>query len=120
MTTWTTLLERVGIRWRRPPLSVPQPVAAIFPNERSTGRVPVEYRALYTYLDHRYASAVVLTLAQIESLLGSPLPAPARAERDWWTAVGLQPQPHAAAWTEAGRAATPNLSAATVTFERLL
>ena len=82
-------------------------------------RVPAEYRALYTYLEHRYASVVVLTLEQIEALLGSPLPAPARTDRDWWTGSGVHLQPQSAAWTEAGRTATPKLSARTVTFERL-
>ena len=118
MTDWTTLLEWVGTRWRRP-APVPQPVTEIVPKERSPVRVPAEYRALYTYLEHRYASVVVLTLEQIEALLGSPLPPPARTERDWWTDGGVHLQPHSAAWTEAGRTATPNLSARTVTFERL-
>jgi hypothetical protein len=83
MTDWTTLLEWVGMRWRRPAL-VPPPATPIVPVERTTVHVPPEYRALCTYLEHRYASVVVLTLEQIEALLGSPLPAPARTERDWW------------------------------------
>ena len=118
MTDWTTLLEWVGMRSRRPS-PVPQPATAILPLERTTVRVPPEYRALYTYLEHRYASVVVLTLEQIEALLGSPLPAPARTERDWWSDGAARLQPHSAAWTEARRTATPNLSARTVTFERL-
>jgi hypothetical protein len=117
MTDWTTLLEWVGMRRRRPPL-VPQPATPVVPVEPTTVRVPPEYRPLCTYLERRYASVVVLTLEQIEALLGSPLPAPARTERDWWTGGGVHRQPHAAAWTGAGRTATPNLSARTVTFER--
>jgi hypothetical protein len=112
------LLEWVGMWWRRPAL-VPQAAISIVPVERTTVRVPPEYRALYTYLEQRYASVVVLTLEQIEALLGSPLPAPARTERDWWTGGGVDLQPHSAAWTGAGRTATPNLSARTVTFDRL-
>jgi hypothetical protein len=88
--------------------------------ERASVRVPPEYRALHTYLEHRYASVVVLTFDQIEALLGLPLPAPARTERDWWTGGGVQLHPHSAAWTGTGRTATPNLSARTVTFEQLL
>jgi hypothetical protein len=87
--------------------------------ERTTVRVPPEYRALYTYLERRYASVVVLTFEQIEALLGGALPLPASTERAWWTGNAAQLQPHAAAWTGAGRTATPNLSARTVTFERL-
>jgi hypothetical protein len=86
--------------------------------ERTVSGAP-EYRALYTYLEHRYAAVVVLTFEQIEALLGSPLPARARTEQDWWTGGKAHLPPHSAAWTEAGRTATPNLSARTVTFERL-
>jgi hypothetical protein len=114
----TALLEWIGMRWRRP-APVPQSGTAIFSLERTAVRVPPEYRALYIYLEHRYASVVVLTLEQIEALLGSPLPTAARTERTWWTGGGVDLQPHAAAWTGAGRTATPNLSARTVTFERL-
>ena len=45
---------------------------------QSTPQVPREYRVLYTYLEHRYASVVVLTFDQIEALLGLALPTPAR------------------------------------------
>lgn len=117
MTAWTTLLQWVGLRWPRS-APVPQRVTPIFPMERSTPSVPGgEYLALYTYLENRYASVVVLTFEQIEALLGFALPTPARTERDWWTDVVQTPR-HSAAWTGAGRTATPNLVARTVTFER--
>jgi hypothetical protein len=102
MTDWTTLLEWVGMRWRRP-AAVPQPATAILPVERTTVCVSPEYRARYTYLEHLYASVVVLTLEQIEALLGSLLPAPARTQREWWTGGGVHLEPHSAAWTGAGR-----------------
>ena len=85
--------------------------------EQSTPHVPREYRALYTYLEHRYASVVVLTLEQIEALLGFALPSPARTEREWWTDT-VDTQRHCTAWTGAGRTAAPNLAAGIVTFER--
>jgi hypothetical protein len=85
--------------------------------EHSTPHVPGEYRALYTYLEHRYASVVVLTFEQIEALLGFALPTSARTEREWWTDI-LDAQRHSAAWTGAGRTAAPNLGAGTITFER--
>jgi len=82
-------------------------------------RVPDEYLALYRYLEHRYASNVVLTFAEMESLLGFSLPESARTRADWW-AGELSPQDrHAETWTVAHRRATPNLVARTVTFERL-
>ena len=36
--------------------------------------MPGTYQSLYEYLEHRYANTVVLTFAQIEDLLGFPLP----------------------------------------------
>ena len=86
--------------------------------EEATPHVPREYRALYTYLEHRYASVVVLTFEQIEALLGFVLPAAARTECEWWTNLADTQRP-SAAWTGAGRTAAPNLGAGTITFERL-
>jgi len=116
MTDWTTLLESV---WRRRPRSaaVSQRATRIVPIEHSTPPVPGEYLALYTYLEHRYASVVVLTFEQIEALLGFALPTLARTEGEWWTDI-VDAQRHCAAWTGAGRTAAPNLAAGIVTFER--
>jgi hypothetical protein len=36
--------------------------------------MPGTYTSLYQYLENRYANTVVLTFAQIEDLLGFPLP----------------------------------------------
>ena len=116
MTDWTTLLEPVRTWWRRAPVS--ERPTAVFPIERSTPRVPAEYASLYTYLERRYASIVVLTFEQMEALLGFALPAPARTERDWWTGADVPTHRHSAAWMGAGRTAIPNFSARTVTFER--
>ena len=112
-----TLLESIWRWWCRP-APVSERPAAVVPIARSLPRVPAEYLSLYTYLEHRYASVVVLTFEQIEALLGSALPAAARTERDWWTGAAAHLQRQSAAWTGAGRTATPNLSARTVTFER--
>jgi hypothetical protein len=112
------LLEPVKTWWRRS-AAVSERPTPVFSIERSPPRAPAGYVPLYTYLEHRYASTVVLTFEQIEALLGSPLPASAWTERDWWTGAADQTDRHSAAWTGAGRTATPNLSARTVTFERL-
>ena len=112
-----TLLAWMSTRWRTTP--VPERRISIVPVQRPQPRVPAEYLALYTYLDHRYASTVVLTFEQIEALLGFALPDAARMDRDWWTAAALRMGSHSDAWTIAKRTATPNLSARTVTFERL-
>jgi hypothetical protein len=82
---------------------------------------------LFDYLEDRYAQTVVLTFEQIEDLLGTGLPEPARRDGGWW----LEPQTETTAgttgatiggtraWTLAGRTARPNLQAQTVTFERV-
>ena len=79
-------------------------------------RVRDGYLPLYTYLEHRYASSVVLTFEQMEALLGFTLPAAARQEPGWWTGVERGARE---AWTAAKRTATPNLLARHVRFERL-
>jgi hypothetical protein len=63
---------------------------------------------------------VVLTFAQIEDLLGSALPDPARLQQEWWANAGADrlPSDQARSWTEASRTATPNLVAKIVVFER--
>jgi hypothetical protein len=113
-----TLFEWATSRWRNEtPAPSPQPSIVAAP--RPKPRVPAEYLSLYTYLEHRYASMVVLTFDQMESLLGFALPEPARTERDWWTDKAVPTDRHSDTWTVAHRTATPNLLARTVAFERL-
>jgi hypothetical protein len=112
-----TLLEWAWAWWRRAtPVSEGQ--AAVVP-KAAMPRVAARYVALYTYLEHRYASNVVLTFEQMEALLGFALPAAASTERDWWTSPIGEIDQHSDAWTAARRTATPNLLARTVAFERL-
>ena len=79
-----------------------------------------KYLLLYNYLEHRYANTVVLTFAEIEDLLGFPLPDQARREQEWWTdaRVPVAGQSHTDSWILASRTAIPNLIARTVVFER--
>ena len=86
--------------------------------ERVAPQVSAQYFSLYKYLDHRYASVVVLSFEQIDTLLGFALPVLARTEPGWWTAVDDSPKAHCSAWTGAGRTAVPNLLAGNVAFER--
>ena len=79
-----------------------------------------EYKLLHKYLNNRFADRVVLTFGQIEDILGFSLPVPAWVEREWWgclNALGSATR-QSAAWTLAGRSATVNLAARSVTFER--
>ena len=75
---------------------------------------------LYEYLEHRHANTVVLTFAEVEDLLGFPLPEQARRHREWWTDAdaSMAGAPHSDAWILASRTAVPNLSAQTVVFDR--
>ena len=95
-----------------------RPAADSGPNARGyTG----EYQLLYKYLRDRYANRIVLTFAQIEDLLGFPLPEPARFQCEWWR-VADSAAPRSAqsdSWTLASRTATVNLPAQIVVFERL-
>jgi len=78
------------------------------------------YPFLYKYLHDRYADTVVLTFAQIESLLGFALPDQARLNQQWWTntAATAAGTNYSDSWILASRIATPNLLAQTVAFER--
>jgi hypothetical protein len=84
-----------------------------------TSAVRPEFRLFFKYLRDRHADIVVLTFAQIEDLLDSPLPAEARVQAAWWTARAESTSSYAEAWTAANRTAVPNLLARTVRFERV-
>jgi hypothetical protein len=114
---WTTRIESLAM-WRRRKRPASERPSSIFQIERTVPCVPVEYQSLYTYLEHRHASIVVLTFKEMEALLGFALPATASTEPEWWMGAAVRPHGYSAAWTEAGRTATPNLLARTVTFER--
>src|SRR6266508_3233525 len=95
-----TWLEWLLTRWGRA-TSMPERHAPGITMQRPKPRVPVEYLSLYTYLDDRYASTVVLTFEQMESLLGFALPAPACTERDGWTDTAASTDRHSDRWTGA-------------------
>ena len=90
----------------------------IAPGSPARPRVRDGYLPLYAYLEHRYASSVVLTFEQIESLLGFALPTAARHDTGWWS-VAKNDSRDGDPWTAASRSAMPNLLAGHVTFERL-
>ena len=77
------------------------------------GKVPSKYLSLHKYLANRYADSVVLTFAQLEDLMGCPLPDSARAQQEWWTRTDRDADQSscADAWILAGRTAKPNLLA---------
>ena len=86
----------------------------------SPRKVAGQHAPLYDYLEHRFADVVVLTFGQIEDLLGFVLPDAARTRAEWWTLAvpDGDRSSFSEAWISAGRTASPNLLARTVTFER--
>jgi hypothetical protein len=106
MLDW--LKKRGAARQPRPPE----------PPRRQESAMSGKYLLLYTYLEDRYANTVVLTFAQIEDLIGSTLPEPARLQPAWWTTPDLSRGAPWQAWTLAHRTAVPNLLAQTVVFDR--
>jgi hypothetical protein len=111
-----TLREYATARWAR--AQGPERFR-IAPKPQAMPRVRDGYLPLYAYLEHRYASLVVLTFDEMEALLGFALPEAARVEPDWWTDTAGHGAGGGSAWTAARRTATPNLRARNVAFERL-
>ncbi len=113
MREWLTRRVRRALA-RTPRADTPEPPSPI-------GRaMSGPYVLLHTYLDRRFADTVVLTFTQIEDVIGTALPAPARLQAGWWTdpsdnVVGPH---HSDAWTLARRTAVPNLHACIVSFPR--
>ena len=82
-------------------------------------RVPPTFRALYDFLNGRYADRVVLSFSDIEDLIGGPLPELAYHQEWWSTTADGAPSSQSPTWTEANRSARPNVVARNVTFDRL-
>ena len=79
-----------------------------------------DFRGLHKYLQGRYADTIVMTMGEIEDLIGFNLPDAARVDPTWWAVAGVNgvASPQSLSWTEADRAATPRLQAQVVVFER--
>ena len=81
-------------------------------NERS------KYYPLFSHLQQSSQSELVLSLADIEMLLGAKLPKTARIQRAWWSNRS-QGAVQAAAWMEAGfHVAAVDFAAEQVTFRK--
>ena len=74
-----------------------------------------KYHPLAQYLAAHNDHEVTLSFAEVEALLGAPLPPSAR-KRSWWHLTSAS---HVAAWQRVGwRVKTANLAWRTVTFVR--
>lgn len=74
------------------------------------------YYPLFNHLKCSGANEVILSFAEVEALIGGPLPASARAARAWWSNRDSGAQ--AAAWMQAGYRATVDLAGEQVTFRK--
>jgi hypothetical protein len=61
----------------------------------------MKYDPLRIYLSQKARSRIPMTFQQVESVIGSPLPASARRHRPWW-ANDARGHAHAGAWLGAG------------------
>jgi len=77
------------------------------------------YDPLRRYLAGRSEPVVHLSFAEIERIIGGPLPPSARRHRPWWANERSGSHVHASAWMGAGRrTANVDLNADTVDFAR--
>jgi hypothetical protein len=108
--------ERFGRAAAGPPAAEAVPLPA-----RNVPDDAGRYQPLYVYLRDRYADRVVLSFADIEALLGFPLPETAWTAREWWAGpdapAGASAQ--SGAWTRASRSAAVNVAARNAVFDRL-
>jgi hypothetical protein len=77
------------------------------------------YDPLRKYLAGRSEPVVHLSFAEIERIIGGPLPASARRHRPWWANERSGSHVHASAWMRADRrTANVDLNVGTVDFAR--
>jgi hypothetical protein len=76
-----------------------------------------KYSKLQAYLSASPIGTVVLSLTQVETILGTPLPSSARKYEMWWNNDDPS-HSHCRAWGAAGFDAHPDLGSGRVRFER--
>ena len=81
-------------------------------------KVGSKYYPLFTYLQQAAGKPVILSLAQIEQLLGTSLPGSARARAGWWSNRS-RGAVQATAWMDAGyHVVAVDLLAETIRFDK--
>lgn len=76
---------------------------------------PRHYQGIAAYLARTDGTAVTLTYAQIEALIGEPLPLGALINQGWWTTATML---HVRLWREHGWRAYPDSARRRVRFVR--
>jgi hypothetical protein len=85
----------------------------------TVSRRPARYAPLGQYLAAVPGPRVTLTFAEIETLVGRPLPLSAVQYRDWWTAPATRSNPQAGSWLSVGwQVAHADLRGRMITFVR--
>jgi hypothetical protein len=86
------------------PPTIPNEANAAVPSPRTQGRAESKYAPLRDHLAaKRDLTRVRLTFAEIETVVGEPLPRSARIYPEWWAnQANVANRPQARAWTEAG------------------
>ncbi len=85
---------------------------------RRRRRHPSKYQPLADALAAQHGDTARFTFAEIEALLGAPLPPMARRTRHWWRNQ-RSTGPHVRAWLDAGwQVAAVDPAVQTVTFTR--
>jgi hypothetical protein len=78
-----------------------------------------KYDTLRTFLEARSAPQLKLSFADIERILGAPLPASARRHPAWWANERVGTHQQALAWLDAGyETRRLDLNSATIEFVR--
>jgi hypothetical protein len=78
-----------------------------------------KYDPLMGFLEAQSVPQLKLSFAEIERILGAPLPASARRYPAWWADERVGTHQHARAWLDAGcETRRLNLNSATVLFVR--
>ena len=108
---------QAGPNWK-PGLTGSGDDGGVFGEERMSGGSS-RYDPLRRYLAGRSEPVVRLSFADIEHIIGGPLPASARRHRPWWANERSGSHVHASAWMGAGRrTANVDLNLGTVDFTR--
>jgi hypothetical protein len=76
------------------------------------------YDPIYRWLGSKTEKQISLSFAQLEEVLGAPLPVSARAHFEWWAnARGAKPHVQCRAWLDAGyKTVAVDLANESVTF----
>jgi hypothetical protein len=103
---------------RKPDSTAPGDDRGAFGEVRTTGGSS-RYDPLRKYLAGRSEPVIHLSFAEIERIIGGPLPASARRHRPWWANERSGSHVHASAWMGAGRrTANVDLKVGIVDFGR--